>query len=412
MNIHVYYSYLWNELEESLDMLKKIYLMIIIASLSFFIWTSTALADEDLSLHSESAILMEAESGQILAEKNANQQMYPASVTKIATAIYVIENGNLSDEVEISEEATEADGTTVFLAEGEEVSLGKLVKGLLINSGNDAGVAIAEHMSGSVSKFSEEMTKFFEEEAGIKNTNFDNPHGLYNENHYTTAEDLAKITKYALQNDKFVKLFGLKSVDWESKTWETTILNHHRMVKGEIPYDGVTGGKNGFVSQSGFTLVTTAEKDGMHLIAVTLKTPLADQTYADTVKLLNYGFEHYEPSTIDEGTSFMANGKEFKNSEDLTYVHEEGSKVEEEIKVDGKLVIEDNGELLKEFQLDNVEKKQPTMMKNNQIENEDQDDNESSLYLYIGIGVIGAIIILVLFLLWRRRKKRKNNIFI
>ncbi|MFS0752055.1 D-alanyl-D-alanine carboxypeptidase family protein [Oceanobacillus sp. 1P07AA] len=393
-------------------MLKKIYIMIIIASLNFFIWASTTLADEGLSLHSESAILMEAESGQVLAEKNANQQMYPASVTKIATAIYVIENGNLSEEVEISENATEADGTTVFLTEGEEVSLGKLVKGLLINSGNDAGVAIAEHMSGSVSKFSEEMTEFFEEKAGIENTNFDNPHGLYNDNHYTTAEDLAKITKYALQNDQFVKLFGMKSVDWNSKTWETTILNHHRMVKGEIPYDGVTGGKNGFVSQSGFTLVTTAEQEGMHLIAVTLKTPFAEQSYEDTAELLDYGFENYEPFTIDEGTSFMTKGKEFKNSEDLTYVHEEGSKVEEEIKEDGKLVIEDNGELLKEFQLDKVEKKQPTMMKNNQIEKEDQESIAGSLYLYIGIGVAGVVLIIVLFLLWRRRKKRKNNIFI
>ncbi|WP_231847002.1 D-alanyl-D-alanine carboxypeptidase family protein [Oceanobacillus iheyensis] len=386
--------------------------MIIITSLNFFIWTSTTLADEDLSLHSESAILMEAESGQILAEKNANQQMYPASVTKIATAIYVIENGNLSEEVEISEKATEADGTTVFLAEGEKVSLGKLVKGLLINSGNDAGVAIAEHMNGSVREFSKEMTEFFEEKAGIENTNFDNPHGLFDDNHYTTAEDLAKITKYAMQNEKFVKLFGMKSVDWESKTWETTILNHHRMVKGEIPYDGVTGGKNGYVSRSGFTLVTTAEQDGMNLIAVTLKTPLSEQSYEDTVELLDYGFEHYEPFTIDEGTSFMTNGKQFKNSEDLTYVHEEGSKVEEEIKEDGKLVIEDNGELLKEFQLDNVEKKQPTMMKNNQVENENQEDSQSSVYLYIGIGVVAAILVLVLILLWRRKKRRKNNIFI
>ncbi|BAC13298.1 D-alanyl-D-alanine carboxypeptidase (penicilin binding protein) [Oceanobacillus iheyensis HTE831] len=393
-------------------MLRKFYIMIIITSLNFFIWTSTTLADEDLSLHSESAILMEAESGQILAEKNANQQMYPASVTKIATAIYVIENGNLSEEVEISEKATEADGTTVFLAEGEKVSLGKLVKGLLINSGNDAGVAIAEHMNGSVREFSKEMTEFFEEKAGIENTNFDNPHGLFDDNHYTTAEDLAKITKYAMQNEKFVKLFGMKSVDWESKTWETTILNHHRMVKGEIPYDGVTGGKNGYVSRSGFTLVTTAEQDGMNLIAVTLKTPLSEQSYEDTVELLDYGFEHYEPFTIDEGTSFMTNGKQFKNSEDLTYVHEEGSKVEEEIKEDGKLVIEDNGELLKEFQLDNVEKKQPTMMKNNQVENENQEDSQSSVYLYIGIGVVAAILVLVLILLWRRKKRRKNNIFI
>ncbi|MFD1335900.1 D-alanyl-D-alanine carboxypeptidase family protein [Oceanobacillus iheyensis] len=393
-------------------MLRKFYIMIIITSLNFFIWTSTTLADEDLSLHSESAILMEAESGQILAEKNANQQMYPASVTKIATAIYVIENGNLSEEVEISEKATEADGTTVFLAEGEKVSLGKLVKGLLINSGNDAGVAIAEHMNGSVREFSKEMTEFFEEKAGIENTNFDNPHGLFDDNHYTTAEDLAKITKYAMQNEKFVKLFGMKSVDWESKTWETTILNHHRMVKGEIPYDGVTGGKNGYVSRSGFTLVTTAEQDGMNLIAVTLKTPLSEQSYEDTVELLDYGFEHYEPFTIDEGTSFMTNGKQFKNSEDLTYVHEEGSKVEEEIKEDGKLVIEDNGELLKEFQLDNVEKKQPTMMKNNQVENENQEDSQSSVYHYIGIGVVAAILVLVLILLWRRKKRRKNNIFI
>jgi len=372
-------------------------------------WASSIQASKNLSLHSESAILMEAESGQVLAEKNADQQMYPASVTKIATAIYVIENGDLSDIVEISEEATEADGTTVFLAEGEKVALGKLVKGLLINSGNDAGIAIAEHMSGSVSKFSEEMTHFFEEEVGVENTNFENPHGLFSEDHVITAEDLAKITRYALENDKFAKLFGMKSADWEGETWETTILNHHRMVKGEIPYEGITGGKNGFVSQSGFTLVTTAEQDGMHLIAVTLKTPYADQSYEDTVDLFDYGFDQFEPFTIDEGTSFKADGKLFKTGEDLNFVAKKGKTLEEEIQDDGTLLIENNGEIVNEFQLDQVEKQRQTMTMNNEIQSE---ENQMNSTIYIGAGVIlfGLLITLIIYL--RRRKKRKNNIFI
>lgn len=151
-------------------------------------------------LSSEAAIVMEATTGEVLYEKNAQSQMYPASLTKIATAIYAIENGNLNDSVTINEKARNTEGTRVYLEVGEQVTLEKLLQGLLINSGNDAGVAIAEHISGSVELFASDLNSYLKDVIGLQNTNLENPHGLFDPQHMTTAEDLAELTRYAMKN--------------------------------------------------------------------------------------------------------------------------------------------------------------------------------------------------------------------
>ncbi len=151
------------------------------------------------SLNSEAAILIDGATGTILYEKESNRLMYPASITKIVTGIIAIEEGNLDDIVTVSETARNVIGTRVYLLEGEQVTLLKLVQGLLINSGNDAGTAIAEYFDGSEAQFAERMNQFVRDTVGVKNTNFQNPHGLFDEKHQTTAYDMAIITQYAMK---------------------------------------------------------------------------------------------------------------------------------------------------------------------------------------------------------------------
>lgn len=306
---------------------------------------------------SEAAIVLEANSGQVLYDKNANSQMYPASVTKIATAIYAIETGNLNDIVTISSNASakNVEGTTVYLEKGEKVPLKKLIQGLLINSGNDAGIAIAEHLGGNKEQFSKDINTYLKKVIGVQNTNFENPHGLFDSEHRTTAEDLAEITRYAMINETFRDIFGTKELEWDGQTWDTTILTHHKLVKEEIPYEGVTGGKNGFVGQSGYTLATTAERDGLSLIVITLKGSMKNDSYNDTIKLLDYGFENYRTSIIPKGTKFMVGDQEYIVFEKITYTYPKNEQLSKETKEDGTLEITtQNGIVIASYQLKEV----------------------------------------------------------
>ncbi|MDI3410890.1 serine hydrolase [Bacillus sonorensis] len=164
--------------------------------------------------------------------------MYPASITKIATAIYAIEKGHLKDDVKVSKKAAETEGTSVYLEKGETVPLKRLLQGLLMNSGNDAGTAIAEHLSGSVEQFADDLNAFVAKRVGATDTHFTNPHGLFDKNHYTTAADMAKITAYAVKNKTFRSLFQKKAA-WHGQTWDTTLKNHHRMLTGRFLIKGL-----------------------------------------------------------------------------------------------------------------------------------------------------------------------------
>jgi D-alanyl-D-alanine carboxypeptidase len=281
-------------------MMKTIKILIIMISLLQCLSTTTVFANNDeLNLHSDSAILMDAKTGLILYEKESKVKMYPASITKLVTGIVAIEEGNLEDDVVVSEKARNVEGTRVYLNEGEVVSLHKLLQGLLINSGNDAGIAIAEHMDGTVESFSHRMNTFVSEKVGVTDSSFVNPHGLFDENHYTTAYDMAQIMRYAIQNKEFKEIISTETLPWKGQSWETVLRNHHRMMN-EIPYEEVIGGKNGYVQKSGFTLVTVAQRGERQLIAVTLKAAGRNQPYQDTMTLFDYGFKHYDTSFIPE----------------------------------------------------------------------------------------------------------------
>lgn len=305
--------------------IRKLFISIVLFLL-LFPYNIAAQSTDIPKVFSESAILIDAKSGQTIYGKNENKRMNPASITKIATAIYAIENGDLSDDVVISETATKVEGTTVFLEPGEVVTLKKLIIGMIVNSGNDAALAIAEHIDGSLANFEKHFNAYLQDYIGVNNTHFENPHGLYGENHYSTAHDMAKITKYAMENETFRSIINIQEYKWDGASWDTTLVNHHRLILGEFPYDAqITGGKNGFINESGYTLVTTATKDDLNLIAVTMKTDDKDVPYTDTLNLFDFGFQNFQTKKIPKGTEFTVQDKKFIAKKDLLYtvnIHE------------------------------------------------------------------------------------------
>lgn len=296
---------------------------------------------EQLDLKSESAVLLDSDTGAVLYAKNANEKMYPASVTKIATAIYAIEKGNLDGIATVSANAASQDGTRVYLNEGEQVPLKKLIQGMLINSGNDAAMAIAEHLDGTIDHFAENLNHYLKNKVGVNNTHFTNPNGLFDENHYTTAMDLALITNYAIKNPVFAEIFGTKVLEWKGQSWEATLYTHHRMLKGELPYPEVTGGKTGYTDETKQTLATTADNGKIRLTAIVLKSDLKNDKYNDTALLLDYGFKAYQRSTIRQGEIYKAENKEFYPETDIL-ITEDVEGCMKKINNDGILSIENH----------------------------------------------------------------------
>ncbi|WP_099352626.1 D-alanyl-D-alanine carboxypeptidase family protein [Fredinandcohnia onubensis] len=333
--------------------MKQLYMILVLVIVMAFVAPFQAFAQNSQpidapTIKSDAVILLDANTGSILYEKNSDTKLYPASLTKMATAIYAIETGNLDDIVTVSANAYETGGTRVYLEEGENVTLKHLIQGLLINSGNDAGVAIAEHLDGSVEDFAKSINSYLQKEVGVKQTHFSNPHGLFDENHYTTAYDLALITKYALKNPVFREIFGTKELAWNGESWDTTLYSHHLLLRGEIPYEGITGGKTGFVQQSRFTLSTSAEKGEMSLIAIVLKADRNEIAYEDTVELLDYGFENFEVKEVATDKSYIGDKKEsYHLSKPLKFTQMKNEEVQIAMNDQGVLqVLGDDGRLL------------------------------------------------------------------
>ena len=239
---------------------------------------------------------MEQHSGRVLYEKNAHTPMRIASITKIMTAILAIESGMLNDEVTISYKATKTEGSSIYLQPNHKIKLEDLLYGLMLRSGNDAAVAIAEHVGGSKEQFVTMMNQKAKE-IGMKNTVFANPHGLDDhENHYSSAYDMALLTRYAMKNETYAKIAGtkkytVKSSDKRGQT--TTWINKNRLLTQLYPY--CTGGKTGYTQRAKRTLVSTATKDNLDLIAVTINDR---NDWNDHMSLFNQAFSNYQPIKI------------------------------------------------------------------------------------------------------------------
>ncbi len=253
------------------------------------------------AISARSAIVIDAASGRVLYSHNSEQKMGMASTTKIMTALCAIEQGNLNDIVTVSSTASGVEGSSMYLATGEKISLSDLIYGLMLVSGNDAATAIAQHISGSTENFAALMNKKAAE-IGAYNSSFTNPHGLSDDNHYTTAHDLAIITARALKNPLFREIVSTKSKSLPQTEGGIArhMTNHNKFLN---MYEGCIGVKTGFTKKTGRCLVTAAEKNGMTLICVTLNDP---DDWTDHKTLLNNTFNAYEPKIIKTKDTIIA----------------------------------------------------------------------------------------------------------
>ncbi|MDQ0340716.1 D-alanyl-D-alanine carboxypeptidase (penicillin-binding protein 5/6) [Caldalkalibacillus uzonensis] len=272
------------------DIVRLLIIGLIISGLLFYPAVPQAQELDHHPFTAEGIVLMDAKTGQVLYSKNAEQPFYPASITKIMTAILALESGRLDEMVVTSELARHAIGNRIYLAEGEEKPLIDLVYGIMLNSGNDAAIAIAEHLGGSVEGFAE-MMNAKAKEIGALETHFVNPHGLHDDDHYTTAMDMAKIAQYALQNPLFREIVTTKTMPWFGEEWHSNLVNTNRLL---WDYEGTTGIKTGYTSAAGQTFVASAERDGTELIVVLLKATHRQNLWQEAAALLDYGFEHYQ----------------------------------------------------------------------------------------------------------------------
>lgn len=270
----------------------KLIIFLLIASL--IIVNIPQKVDASVSVSAVSAVLLEQKSGRILFEKDAHTKRRIASITKIMTAKLAIESGKMNDYVKVSEQATRAEGSSVYLKPGEKIKLKDLVYGLMLRSGNDTAVAIAEYVGGSVEGFAYLMN-LKAREIGMLNTHFSNPHGLDDhEDHYSTAYDMAVLMRYAMQDKTFKEISGTKVYKAPNPTedWDRVWKNKNRLL---TKYKYTTGGKTGYTKRAKRTLVTTATKGDMSLIAVTLNGP---DDWNDHISMYESGFKGFDMAEV------------------------------------------------------------------------------------------------------------------
>lgn len=311
--------------------IKKLLLLLIILLLTLNIFCMNSFAETSLpSVYSPACILIDADSGKILYSKNANTKMYPASTTKIMTAILTLENCKLDDVAIASHNAVYSipyGYSVATIQEGEELTIEQLLNVLLIPSANDAAVVLAEHIAGSVETFSDMMNSKAIE-LGCKNTHFVNPNGIHDEEHYSTAYDLALIGKYAMQFDTFRAIVQKTSYslpktnkyDKEDRLFNTTndlIKKNYSSSPTNYYYQYATGAKTGYTDAAKSCIVATATKDDISLIAVVLHSGTTaeglSQRALDCKTLFEYGFNNYSIKSIAEKDS-VAEQISVKNS--------------------------------------------------------------------------------------------------
>ena len=327
----------------------------------------------ELADNVKSAILIERDTGKVLYEKNSNESLPPASMTKIMTMLLIMEaldEGKLSydEKVRASEYAASMGGSQIFLEAGEEMTVEELLKGIAIGSGNDASVAMAERIAGSEEAFVDMMNKKAEE-LGLKDTKFQNTTGLPVEEHYSSAHDMAIMAKELLKYEDITKYTGKYEAylreDTDNKFW---LVNTNKLVRF---YPGVDGLKTGFTREAMYCLTATAEKDGMRVIAVVFGAPTPKDRNAQVTKMLDYAFSQYKTHPMFERNHVMGSAKISKGkdktldvvtSEPISLLTKKGENIDDvsqkvtvhkDLKAPikkgdpvGELVIEKNGEKL------------------------------------------------------------------
>ena len=267
------------------------------AVMAFFAGNAQAEEGDQVESTARSAILVERETGRVLLSCNPHEKLPMASTTKVMTALMVLEYGRLDEVVTASRNAYGVPGTSIYLNLGEKITLHDLLYGLMLASGNDAAVAIAEHIGGDVETFCRMMTQRAAE-LGCTNTMFLTPHGLPKDGHYTTAHDLALIAREAMNHELFRQIVSTRraSIPWEGRSYQRILNNKNKLLTS---YEGATGIKTGYTKAAGRCLVFGAKRDGLELVGVVLR---CGDWFDEAARLMDMAFDRYEMFTAyDEG---------------------------------------------------------------------------------------------------------------
>lgn len=264
----------------------------VLAAFLFLSSGSTAYADDVPDISAKSAVVLHAD-GEVLYEKNADERLLIASTTKIMTAIVAIENCALDDTVKVTRESCGIEGSSMYLKEGQKLSVEKLLLGLLLVSGNDAASALAIHTAGSTERFARLMNEKAAQ-LGMENSHFVNPHGLNAEEHYSTARDMARLMAYCMENESFADMIARKSFALDDAVY----LNHNKLL---YSLNGCIGGKTGYTIAAGRCLVSCAERDGTRYIVVTLSAP---DDWNDHKALYEWAFSKYRDRDMSDKAIF------------------------------------------------------------------------------------------------------------
>ena len=286
----------------------NIFMLLIIFTIFNLIFTTTSFAEniEELNLYAKSCMLVEKSTHRIAYEKNANERIYPASTTKVLTAILTIEHCNLSDTVTITRDMISQippEYTSAYLRPGEQVTVEQLLNCLMIPSANDAGYALAIHISGSVDEFANLMNEKAAQ-IGCTGSHFTNPSGIHNENHYSTARDMALIGMYSLRYNEITEICKKTSYTLQpANSYDRNFKTTNTLINPSEPnyYEYATGLKTGFTDPAGACIIATAKKDDMEFLAIVIGAPESDNKInyrdVDCKTLFEYGFANYEEIT-------------------------------------------------------------------------------------------------------------------
>lgn len=276
-------------------MKKIVFVFLVIFSFSL----TVVHAEEDIAPNAKSAILIEASTGKVLYEKNIDEKYAPASMTKMMSLLLIMENIDnrnlrMNEVIKVSKNASSMGGSQIFLQENEEMTVEDLLKGITIGSANDATVALAERIGGTESAFVELMNKKAKE-LGLKNTNFKNPTGLDEANHYSSSRDMSIISRELVKHSKILEFSSIYETylrtDTDNKFW---LVNTNKLVRF---YPGVDGLKTGYTEEAGYCLTATINKDNMRLIAVVMGEPTSSIRNSEVSALLDYGYNLYQKDT-------------------------------------------------------------------------------------------------------------------
>lgn len=405
----------------------------IMTSLNFYVYADMP------NISSVSAVAIDADTGIVLSGKDVTKKVYPASTTKILTAILALENLDLDKSVVVSKTAISIpwDSSRIYLKEGEVVTVSNLLYGLLLESGNDAANVLAESVSGSISEFVKLMnTKL--QELGCTNTHFANAHGYSDDDHYTTALDMAKILKYCIKNDTFVKIFSTKEYTMEATNKTNSkryFTNTNRLIQTKEDsiysryYKYCIGGKTGYTDEAGKTLVTYGMKDNKNVIVTVFNGGTIDgidARYTDAINLFEYAFNNFEKHVIANSSdySFMYTNVENKlryyisMDSNLELMLKENSGVKEfsyTLNIDDSKLPEDTsnfsgtvGTIKFNMLLDNEVYEFEKDLKVTKIE--ELSIFETSNNLATIITIIILLVILICIILFLANSKKKNNV--